>query len=61
MSSEDLGEALQGSEGLTAEWAAEWAALRRRGSHEDFQLEWSVLSWDGETPGKDLLCRCVTL
>ena len=57
MSSEDVGEAQQGSESLTAEWAA----LRRRGSHEDFQLEWSVLSWDGETPGKDLLCRCVTL
>ena len=33
-------------------YSAEWAALRRKGSHEELELEWSVLSWDRESPGK---------
>ena len=33
-------------------FSAEWAALRRKGSHQELELEWSVLSWDRETPGK---------
>ena len=33
-------------------YSAEWAALRRKGSHEELELEWSVLSWDRESPGQ---------
>ena len=32
-------------------YSAEWAALRRKGSHQELELEWSVLSWDREAPG----------
>ena len=33
-------------------YSAEWAALRRKGSHQELELEWSVLCWDRESPGK---------
>ena len=33
-------------------FSAEWAALRRKGSHQELELEWSVLCWDRESPGK---------
>ena len=46
-------------------YSAEWAALRRKGSHEELELEWSVLSWDRESPGKreryHLNNRCLTV
>ena len=32
-------------------YSAEWASLRRKGSHQELELEWSVLSWDRESPG----------
>ena len=32
-------------------YSAEWAALRRKGSYQELELEWSVLSWDREAPG----------
>ena len=32
-------------------YSAEWSSLRRRGSHQEFQLEWSVLSWEEGGPG----------
>ena len=33
-------------------YSAEWAALRRKGSHRELELEWAVLSWDRESPGQ---------
>ena len=36
-------------------YSAEWAALRRKGSHRELELEWAALSWDRESPGQSFI------
>ena len=37
----------------------EFSTLRRKGSHADLELEWSVLSWDTGSQGESLImCQC---
>ena len=33
-------------------YSTDWTALRRKGSHQDFQWEWSFLSWDRGSSGE---------
>ena len=35
-------------------YRAEWSSLMRKGSNQDFELEWSVLSWDRKAPGNGI-------
>ena len=39
-------------------YSQEFSSLRRKGSHVDLELEWSVLSWDTGSQGESLMCQC---
>ena len=36
-------------------YSQEFSSLRRKGSHADLELEWSVLSWDTGSQGESLM------
>ena len=41
-------------DGVVNEYTSEISRLRRKGSHADLELEWSVLSWETGSQGEPI-------